>query len=404
MLNLVILAIPLLQNTITVDAANGPGTNFLDIPPAVAAAQSGDTILVRAGSYSGFNTNKSLSVIGAGAATTQVVGLGSAIILNGTSSFLIAGLETRGGTTATFGGVTIWNGNLTLLDCELHGKPNVGSPGLAAFDSVVHASRSLFQGSDSQALIHLTQGGGPGAILSGSMLSAELCTFQGGAGLSGGFGGSAGPGLRVWGGDVVLSRCDGFGGVSASATGGTAVECSAGHVRIAGTATNSMQGGSSVTLAAMGGAIEVHGAINILPPIGGAATTAGAVTLGSIAIPHLSVQGTALANGELDATQLVTVTYDGLVANAPFFFMVGFAPNYQVATSANQLGPLLIEQSTAGLVFGTLDPAGQFSFSLLPAVVLAPLLGLPIYSQAGTFDATNTLLRTSNANIERYGL
>src|SRR5262245_40112703 len=57
-----------------VDQANGPGTHFTDLPAAVAAAQSGDTILVRAGSsYTTFSVSgKALTIRGAGAASTFV--------------------------------------------------------------------------------------------------------------------------------------------------------------------------------------------------------------------------------------------------------------------------------------------------------------------------------------------
>ena len=51
MLSLPALVMLVLPTIWIVDAANGPGTNFLDLPPAVAAAASGDTIIVRAGSY-----------------------------------------------------------------------------------------------------------------------------------------------------------------------------------------------------------------------------------------------------------------------------------------------------------------------------------------------------------------
>jgi hypothetical protein len=53
-------------NIIIVDAANGGGTHFLDIPPAVAAAQPGDTIRVRAGTYNGFTLNIGISVVAEG--------------------------------------------------------------------------------------------------------------------------------------------------------------------------------------------------------------------------------------------------------------------------------------------------------------------------------------------------
>ena len=56
-----------------VDAANGPGTNFTDLPAAVAAAANGDVIVVRSGNYTSFGVaGKSLTIRGAGAATTLV--------------------------------------------------------------------------------------------------------------------------------------------------------------------------------------------------------------------------------------------------------------------------------------------------------------------------------------------
>ena len=273
MLNLVVFFLPLLQNTHVVDAAGGAGSTHTDIPAAVAFATSGDTILVRAGTYSGFSTDKALTMLGAGAAVTSIVGLGSAAIINGDPSgapFVLAGFECRGGGSATFGGVTVINGNLTLLDCELHGRTGVGTPAFSGFDSKVRASRCSFEGSPGNILVHLTSGGGAGAFLSASMFSADSCTFRGGDGLVGGpFGtGSAGPGLRLWSGDAVLSRCDILGGLSPSGLGGSGVECTAGDVRISGTASNTCQGGESVTLAASAGTIVVHGPIAVLPSIG----------------------------------------------------------------------------------------------------------------------------------------
>lgn len=51
------------QRTWIVDGAGGPGVDFVDIPPAVAAAQRGDRIRVRGPwSYSGFTITKGLTV------------------------------------------------------------------------------------------------------------------------------------------------------------------------------------------------------------------------------------------------------------------------------------------------------------------------------------------------------
>ncbi len=56
--------LPSQGNVIVVDAAGGPGSQFTDLPQAIAAAASGDTLDVRAGDYSGFSTNKGLHIQG----------------------------------------------------------------------------------------------------------------------------------------------------------------------------------------------------------------------------------------------------------------------------------------------------------------------------------------------------
>ncbi len=51
-LALVLASAPVVaQQTWVVDAAGGPGANFTDVPPAVAAAAPGDTLLIRSGTY-----------------------------------------------------------------------------------------------------------------------------------------------------------------------------------------------------------------------------------------------------------------------------------------------------------------------------------------------------------------
>jgi hypothetical protein len=51
---------------IIVDASGGAGSHFTDIPPAIAAAQPGDLILVRIGKYSNSVLDKGLTILGEG--------------------------------------------------------------------------------------------------------------------------------------------------------------------------------------------------------------------------------------------------------------------------------------------------------------------------------------------------
>ena len=69
----------ILQTIWIVDAANGPGTSFTNLPAAVAAAASGDTLIVTPGTYSPFNVSgKALTIRGAGSASTIVTASASA--------------------------------------------------------------------------------------------------------------------------------------------------------------------------------------------------------------------------------------------------------------------------------------------------------------------------------------
>ena len=414
MLSLAILALSLPQGTHIVDAAGGPGSNFLDIPPAVSAAASGDTILVRAGTYSGFTTSKALRVLGAGASLTTIIGAAAAVEFRNTpagQTSLLAGCECRAGTAAIYGGVVLYYSDLTILDCDVYGSPLIGLPALRSDFSTVHASRCTFTGSDSPTNSIFSNDGGAGAFLRDTFFSAEQCSFQGGDGFLIPPANNvtlAGHGISVGESEAVLSRCDVFGGRGPYNWNGHAVHCWAGTTWLSGDASNVCQGGESATLfgashLGVQGTIAVHGAINVLPSLGMNATTLGAVTLGEPEFPFLDVQGTSLPNGTIDAAQPAAMTYEGLVPNAPFFFLFGFARDHETAIPVGQVGPLLVDIHTAGLVFGTLDSAGQFSFPV-PTTLLAPVYGIPIHSQAGTYDLALGLLRTSNGNIERFGL
>jgi hypothetical protein len=62
-----VLSPSVLATTYTVDDTPGPGVDFNDIPPAIAAAQAGDVLLVAPGSYSSFVLDRGLVIIGFGA-------------------------------------------------------------------------------------------------------------------------------------------------------------------------------------------------------------------------------------------------------------------------------------------------------------------------------------------------
>ncbi len=65
------LSLSALANTYTVDDTPGPGVDFADIPAAIAFAQAGDVLIVRAGNYSGFVLDKALVIVGTLGASTS---------------------------------------------------------------------------------------------------------------------------------------------------------------------------------------------------------------------------------------------------------------------------------------------------------------------------------------------
>lgn len=57
-------AVPVLADVILVDQSGAPDADYTDLPPAFAAANHNDLILVRAGTYSSFSTDKGVRVLG----------------------------------------------------------------------------------------------------------------------------------------------------------------------------------------------------------------------------------------------------------------------------------------------------------------------------------------------------
>jgi hypothetical protein len=84
------------QRTWIVDQQNGPGTNFTNLAPAIAAAARGDRIQVRAGTYIGSHVGKALTIVGeggvlvlGGSLTVQGLPAGDQVVLSGFSGHQI---------------------------------------------------------------------------------------------------------------------------------------------------------------------------------------------------------------------------------------------------------------------------------------------------------------------------
>lgn len=73
------------QSFYVVDGLNRPGTNFLDLPAAEAAAQHGDTIQLRSdgGSYTAVATGKALTIVGSPGGIAYFSGAGPGFVITG---------------------------------------------------------------------------------------------------------------------------------------------------------------------------------------------------------------------------------------------------------------------------------------------------------------------------------
>lgn len=412
--------------TWVVDANNGPGTHFTDLPQAVAAAQDGDTILVRSGTYAAFTvSNKGLTIRGAGAATTIVaqptIGAmmaGQVVYLSGLhlqsplvpASWLSGALEAQA------------RSRVVLVDCELIGRAanGTGHAGLLVLGGEVHATRCLFRGGDGTGFGVLSQNtGGTGAIVNstiyvGATLEANDCRFEGGVGQPNAFnqvgGGQGLSGYQTY---MTLRHCSCVGGAAMAGTasyGGQALGVAPGtYVRVVGDtgdqfrAGASATGGHSVGIAVSSTSmVVIHGPVVVAGSTAAGPATTGAVVTGAWLLPKLSIRGTPKPSGELLASAPVQVDLDGLFANGLYVYAVGVAPA-MVANIDPAIGELLVAWPPAVLQVGLLDAAGHLIFAFVPASAPA-LLDVPLYTQAGVFAPTNGRLLLSNCEPTVFSL
>jgi hypothetical protein len=290
-----------LPTTWIVDANNGPGTNFLDLQAAIAAAQSGDTILVRAGTYTRFAVSgKALTIRGAGAASTIVAlapvgALGGASVVISTTppgeTFYLGGLTVRSNPAVALGAMEVSDARVVLTDCVVTGinGANNGDSGIWVISSHVHASRCLFQGAPGPWIFGIVNSGA--TIYQGSTFAGDACTFEGGDGVWIQNSARAGHGIVVAASSVNLSRCHcrGGGGPPAPTShGGNGALALSGTLRITGTANTVVRGGvggstAPAVVADIGTAI-VHGPVTLVAP-----ATSGAVVTGAPPMPYLDV-------------------------------------------------------------------------------------------------------------------
>ncbi|MEM7198924.1 MAG: hypothetical protein AAF628_01575 [Planctomycetota bacterium] len=148
-----ISASALAQPIIIVDQSGGPGAQFTDLPPAVAAAPPRAILQVRAGQYSAFTTNKPLRVLGEPG--VQIVGVPVVRRLPKGEQFVLRGMHAS---------PTLWRnqGHIHLEDVSF---------GLVDIDACAHVSvtaggQGIIRATDSSVVLsNVTGCGQPGCLL-----------------------------------------------------------------------------------------------------------------------------------------------------------------------------------------------------------------------------------------------
>lgn len=275
------------QRTWIVDVANGPGTHFTNLPPAITAAADGDLILVRSGTYFGASTGKALTILGEGARLDFMSGTFTVAALPAGRDFVLKGFVFDG-----------WGPQVSVQNCEgrvllddltmtpfqhpvtagpaisihnsrlvtVHGVSALGSPALLANASTVHVTNSTLSG--------------PNAVLSPFRLEAQ-------------------PGLRVIGGRIDLTNSGLRGGNGVIGSGlnfalpSPALVADGTSLRLAGSSTALTAGGAALSASALFGtlgSLRLDPAV-VLTPSGSATPIGGTIAVQTTTLPALSALG-----------------------------------------------------------------------------------------------------------------
>jgi hypothetical protein len=194
------------QSTWIVDDTPGAGVNFTSLPAAVAAAASGDTLLVAPGNYQPFHVgNKSLTILGSGSLTTIIDGtpiVGMTLdYLTITAppagaTFRLSGVTIRHDLVTSVSGTPIFATRLAIIAAGPAGPVELtdvicepatttgtsGGNGLKVTGIAVYASRCVFSGGWYAQPGGQNHFGAAGTIVNGTgLLVADSCVLRGGS-------------------------------------------------------------------------------------------------------------------------------------------------------------------------------------------------------------------------------
>lgn len=354
LLGALLLVAPLEGQSFVVDAAGGAGSQFLDLPTAIATVPDGATLIVRAGSYAGGSiTQKSLTVLGEGAVfvlfgltvedllpTQRVVVRGVADAMVSFGGFSVSGCDGTVVFEQCDAAISAeWSRDVRIHDWD---PPSGGIP-LGVYNSRVQVTRATLTTGAAYAAISVVNG----------VLELTDCLVTGGGGPAG-----AAP---IW-------------GIGS-------------EVRLLGaTSLNVVSGASS----ALAGSLTVRCDLGVsLQPIGAPVAGSG-VSLGFLDMPSVTASSGA-PGGTANAAM-------GGPAGALAVLFVGL-PGALVPL-VGEPDPIAIAAGTEiEMAFGVLSPTLTAGYAVPPNPVLS---GVTVTWQGASIDAVEGL-QISNAVTYTHG-
>ncbi|MCB9876201.1 MAG: hypothetical protein H6835_01255 [Planctomycetes bacterium] len=233
--------------TYVVDAQGGPGSNFTDLPAAIAAVPDGAVLLVRAGNYSSFTIQqKGLTVLGDPGVTFGDVTAGSIEVRDLTASqrVFVRGFDGHGASTflcSDCAGPVVFDHVSDTLGGDVHMEVSSCSQLMIVGCSILgRQSESALTATDSDVV-------------------AVGCTLRGGGQLF--------VRAAVWcyGGRLQLTDTAITGGTSSFGVGGHALRLVGGEARIDG--ASALVAGSGPSPATLGYAVSGTGTLRVDPGV-----------------------------------------------------------------------------------------------------------------------------------------
>lgn len=363
--------VPLLaQQTWIVDASSGVGANFTDLPAAVTAAQNGDSIVVRAGDYTGVRVSKPLAILGEP---------GARILWGGATyaGLIVTGIS-AGQTFAASG-----------LDIQLV-NPLDGSLAANACAGTVLFERLVVQGPTKvlgSADVRLSGCSLQRIVASNSTLSMSESTCVGSPGVF-----SGRPALRLTDSSATVSRCTLTGSPQAGSIPSTgAITLSNSALLLTGNGTGQVVAGTGTARSA----IEGTGTALVDPIVNLVATAGAPLVAASIAVTMRTLPSLRAVGGPPGGAVMIDL-YAG-VGDAYFTFVGLVAPPVLIPAWGGSVaiqGPLLLSSGMIGASHQTFLQASLPNSPLLIGKLFS-IQALTISSTAWTLSNAGTYVHGS---------